>query len=175
MYVMGVVMGKKQSGGQSAAAIESTVEGLVKSAVESTGAELWAVEFATDPAGRFLRILIDRDGDPVDLDLCEAVSRLVDEILDREDPIEESYYLEVSSAGLDRPLKRESDFERFMGERIELSLYAPTVVEGVKTKKFEAKLIGFKDKVIELECDDREVISVEQKAAASVRLAVIFE
>ncbi|HWQ50810.1 MAG TPA: ribosome maturation factor RimP [Terriglobales bacterium] len=166
---------KKGGGGQSAAAVEELVRELAGPVVERHGAQLWAVEFATEPGGRYLRILLDREGEPVDLDLCEAISRELDGLLDDLDPIEESYYLEVGSAGLDRPLKRQSDFDRFAGELVEVSLYAPIEICGKKQKRFEATLVGLKDGELTLKGEDDIPFTLPLKSAASVKLAILFD
>lgn len=97
---------------------------------ESCGCELWDVEFVREGGTRYLRVYIDKT-DGISLDDCEAVSRALDPILDEVDLIAESYVFEVSSAGAERELKRPSDFERFMGENVEVKLYTP--VNGSKT------------------------------------------
>ena len=82
--------------------------------VEAHGCSLWDVEYVREGGEWFLRLYIDKDGG-VNINDCEAISRDMDPILDREDPIEGSYRFEVCSAGLERPLKRPSDFEAFLG------------------------------------------------------------
>ena len=85
--------------------------------VQAQGCSLWDVEYVREGGEWFLRLYIDKDGG-VDIDDCEAVSRAVDPVLDEKDPIPESYRFEVCSAGLERVLKRPSDFERFLGEPV---------------------------------------------------------
>lgn len=105
----------------------------------------------------------------VDLDTCEAFSRAVEQKLDQADPIENSYRLEVQSAGLDRALKRPSDFERFLGARVEVGLYAPlggSVEQAASlhfsvcdapmpaaVKHFEARLEGYEPGLLTLTDD----------------------
>ena len=95
---------------------------IAKPAAEKFGCELWDVEFAREGGQRFLRVFIDKEGG-VGIEDCEKVSRELDPLLDELDLIEESYTFEVSSAGLERPLKRPSDFEKFIGAKIFISLY----------------------------------------------------
>ena len=101
-----------------------TVEALVKDTVASLGYELCDVEFVKEYGNWTLTLYIDKDGG-VTIDDCEAVSRAVDPVLDAADPIEQAYYLSVSSLGLDRPLKKDRDFLRQLGKDIEVRLYAP--------------------------------------------------
>ncbi len=168
-------MGKRGGSVQSAAAVEELVRGLAGPVASRHGAQLWAVEFVTEAGQRYLRILLDREETSVDLDLCEAVSRELDDLLDAADPIEESYFLEVGSAGLDRPLKRPSDFDRFAGEVVEVSLFAPAEICGKKQKRFTATLVGLKDGQLTLRGEDDMPFTLPLKAAASVRLAILFD
>ena len=110
--------------------IETVVTNLARPVVEAQGLELWDVEYVTEGGQRYLRVFLDSP-DGVDIDQCEAVSRALDPILDEADPIPDSYIFEVGSAGIERALKRPSDFERFMGEKVEVRLYV--TVDGSKT------------------------------------------
>ena len=104
-------------------------EQLLKKTVEELGYELCDVEFVKEYGDWVLTLYIDRPGG-VTIDDCERVSRAVDPILDEADPIEQQYFLSVSSLGLDRPLKKDADFQRNLGKRIEIKLFAP--VNGTK-------------------------------------------
>jgi len=106
--------------------------------VQAHGCRLWDVEYVREGGEWFLRLYIDKDGG-VNINDCEAISREVDPILDREDPIEGSYRFEVCSAGLERQLKRPSDFEAFLGADILVKLYRP--VDGVR--EFPCVLRGY--------------------------------
>lgn len=90
--------------------------------VKACGCSLWDVEYVREGGEWFLRLYLDKEGG-VDIDDCEAVSRAVDPVLDEKDPIPESYRFEVCSAGLERQLKRPSDFERYLGEPVLVKLY----------------------------------------------------
>ena len=92
--------------------------------VHDLGLELWDVEYVKEAGAWYLRLYLDRDGG-VTIDDCEKVSRAVDPLLDEAEIIPGQYTFEVSSAGAERQLKRDSDFARFMGHRVELRLYAP--------------------------------------------------
>lgn len=95
---------------------------LAEPVVQAQGLELWDVEFVKEAGTQYLRVYIDKD-EGICVDDCEAVSRALDPILDAEDPIPCSYVFEVASAGIDRELKRPSDFEKFMGAQVEVKLY----------------------------------------------------
>lgn len=100
------------------------VRPLAQKAAEVGGAELWDVEFLREGPHWVLRVVIDRP-EGVDMDLCERVSRVLDPLLDEADPIPQSYMLEVSSAGVERVLRDERDYERYLGQYVEVRLFAP--------------------------------------------------
>ena len=104
------------------AKVTELVTKLALPVVEEAGCELWDVEYVREAGTWFLRIYIDKE-DGVDILDCENVSRVLSDLLDEADPIEGSYTLEVSSAGAERPLKRPSDYERFMGSPVAVKLY----------------------------------------------------
>lgn len=136
--------------------------------VEEKGCTLWDVEYVREGSERFLRVYIDKEGG-VCIDDCEAVARALDPILDEKDPIAESYHFEVCSAGLERALKRPSDFERFMGSPVLVKLYRP--VNG--QKEIPGILRGYEDGRITLEAG-KETVRFEKSQVALCRLRVEF-
>ncbi|HLW73786.1 MAG TPA: ribosome maturation factor RimP [Gammaproteobacteria bacterium] len=104
--------------------MRETLLRLLETPVEALGYEVVELEFHPQGRGGLLRIFIDREGG-VTVDDCEKVSRQVSAVLDVEDPIPGAYTLEVSSPGLDRPLRKETDFARFAGEKAKLELLLP--------------------------------------------------
>ena len=98
--------------------------------VQACGCSLWDVEYVREGGEWFLRLYLDKEGG-VDIDDCEAVSRPLSDALDEADPIEGSYTLEVSSAGIDRVLRHPEHFDAFLGSEVEVRLYRP--VEGRRT------------------------------------------
>lgn len=146
-----------------------TVEALVKAPVEALGFALCDVEFAKEAGNWVLTLFIDKDGG-VTIDDCEAVSKLVDPILDEADPIDKSYYLSVSSLGIDRPLKKDADFERSLGKELEVRLYAPK--DG--KKEFTGKLAAYTEESMTLVTEKNETVEILRKDAALVRPTVEF-
>ena len=136
--------------------------------VEAHGCELWDVEYVREGDQRFLRLYLDKEGG-VDITDCEAISRAVDPLLDEADPIAESYHFEVCSAGLERALKRPSDFERFMGSNVTVKLYRPR--NGLK--EIPCVLTGYEDGKVTVEAG-KETITFEKSQVALVRLRVEF-
>ena len=136
--------------------------------VQAQGCSLWDVEYVREGGEWFLRLYIDKDGG-VDIDDCEAVSRAVDPVLDEKDPIPESYRFEVCSAGLERVLKRPSDFERFLGEPVLVKLYRPKNGR----KEFAGVLKGYADGAVTVDLNGTE-LTFEKPEVALVRLRVEF-
>ena len=148
--------------------ITEQVELFAKPVVESFGCTLWDVEYVREGGEWYLRLYIDKDGG-VDINDCEAISRAVDPILDEKDPIPESYHFEVCSAGLERALKRPSDFEAFMGSNVLVKLYQPR--NGAKELK--GTLTGYDNGNVTIEQAGAPV-TLEKKEVALVRLYVEF-
>ena len=139
-----------------------------KPIVEENGCSLWDVEYVREGSERFLRIYIDKEGG-VDIEDCEKVHRALDPVLDEKDPIAESYHFEVCSAGLERALKRPSDFAQFMGSPIVVKLYRPR--NGLK--EIPGVLRGYEDGRITVEAG-KETITFEKSEVALCRLRVEF-
>lgn len=126
------------------------VRPLAQKAAEDSGAELWDVEFLREGPHWVLRVTIDRSEGGVDLDMCERVSRALDPLLDEADPIPQSYMLEVSSAGVERILRNERDYERYLGQYAEVRLFKP--IDGSKEhlghlRAFDADTLTLDDRV----------------------------
>ena len=136
--------------------------------VEAAGCTLWDVEYVREGSERFLRVYIDKEGG-VNITDCETVARAMDPILDEADPIAESYHFEVCSAGLERALKRPSDFERFMGSAITVKLYRPR--NGLK--EIPCVLSGYDNGRVTVTAG-KETITFEKSEVALVRLRVEF-
>lgn len=124
--------------------------------------ELVDVEFRREPGGRILRVFIDKPGG-VTLDDCQALSRLLSRRLDEVDPIEDSYSLEVSSPGIERPLTKPKDYVRFAGHKVQVRTYGP--IDG--RRNFKGELLGLEDEAVVLRLEDGDVrIPVDQVAKA---------
>ena len=148
--------------------VTEQVAQFAKPIIEGFGCQLWDVEYVREGSERFLRVYIDKDGG-IDIEDCEKIHRALDPVLDEKDPIAESYYFEVCSAGLERALKRPSDFERFMGSAITVKLYRPR--NGLK--EIPCVLRGYEDGRITVEAG-KETITFEKSEVALVRLRVEF-
>lgn len=149
--------------------IEKRSEELLLPIMEANQFELVDVEYVKEAGTRYLRAYIDKPGG-IHVNDCETVSRAFGELLDTEDFIEESYVLEVSSPGLGRPLKKDKDFTRSIGEEVEIRLFRPLE----KKKEFTGVLKAFdKSTVTIVQEDDRE-ITIDRADIALIRLAFDF-
>ncbi len=133
------------------------------------GVEIVDVE-AKSGKNPYLTVYIDREGG-IDLDTLEKFHNLIDAPLDQLNPYDAPYTLNVSSPGIDRPLKTERDFLRKIGKEVEVKLYAP-LSNG--KKYFEAKLLGFENGVVKVEVDG-EIIQIELSKIAKINEAVKFD
>ncbi len=152
--------------------IYESVEKLVLPILEEENLELVDIEFEKEGKNWFLRVFIDSDTG-VDLDDCTKVSEQLSEMLDKKDPIEQAYYLEVSSPGAERPLKKKKDVEKAVGNNIYVTTYAP--VDGEKV--FEGTLVSFEDEVLKVEVKVKTRLvtyEIPYSQVAKARLAVAF-
>lgn len=148
---------------------ESKTEELLEPIVAEAGFELVDVEYVKEAGTWYLRAYIDKPGG-ITVDDCEAVSRKFSDILDEKDYIEDSYIFEVSSPGLGRPLKKEKDFQRSLGEDVEIRTYRP--IEG--QKEFEGVLKAFDKNTVTIAYEDDTEQVFQRNEIALIRLALDF-
>ena len=145
---------------------EALLEELAGPVCEEFGVYIYDCEYKKEGGEYYLRLFIDKDGG-VTIDDCESVARVLSDILDEKDPIQEAYFFEVSSPGIDRKLTRDWHFEKAMGQEIELKLFAP--FEG--SKVLSGILCGYDHALISLKIGER-VVRIEKGKTSSVRMAV---
>ena len=147
---------------------EQKAEALVTPIVEKYGFELVDVEYVKEGGNFYLRAYVDKPGG-ITVEDCETVSREFSDKLDEADFIDEAHIMEVSSPGLGRPLKKEKDFKRSMGEEVEIRTYRPINRE----KEFYGVLTAYDENSVTIDCEGEEKIF--QKAdIALIRLAFDF-
>lgn len=147
---------------------EKQAEELLLPIVEGQGFELVDVEYIKEAGNWYLRGYIDKPGG-ITVNDCEAVSRIFSDRLDEKDFIEDSYIMEISSPGLDRPLKKEKDFARSVGKTVEIRTYRP--IE--KQKEFCGVLSAYDSNSVTIE-EDGVPRTFEKKEIALIRLAIEF-
>lgn len=144
--------------------IEEKVEKLVEPIIEKIGYELYNVEYAKEGKNYFLRIFIDK-GNGIDLNDCEKVNDAITDILDEENYIKEQYFLEVSSPGIERILRKNKHLKQNIGQQINVKLFKKDE-NGVK--EYLGKLKEFDDLKIVIEQDENE-IQIERKNISQIK------
>lgn len=155
--------------------ILNEVETLVKPIVEELNLELIDLEFVKEGRDWFLRIYVDTPQGGIDIEQCALVSERVSGVLDEQDPIEQNYFLEVSSPGAERPLKKESDYEKAVGKYIHVKTYA--AVKELNEKEFEGTLLSNSPEELEIEVrvKTRKIkVKLTKEKIAFARLAINF-
>ena len=148
---------------------EQKAEAMLTPIVESNGFELVDVEYVKEAGTWYLRGYIDKPGG-ITVNDCETVSRAFSDKLDEDDFIEESYIMEISSPGLDRPLKKEKDFARSIGEEVEIRTFRPIN----RQKEFYGILDAYDKETVTIELDDEEKMQINRSDIALIRLAFDF-
>jgi len=131
--------------------------------------ELVDVEYLKEYGSYYLRVYIDKPGG-INLDDCQNMSEILSEKLDEKDPVSTAYFLEVSSPGLDRPLKTDKDLKRNIDKDIEISLYTALNDK----KNYEGKLNSFNEKFITINDEDDNIIDIPRESVSVVKLALKF-
>ena len=147
---------------------ESRTEAFLLPVLAEHNFELWDVEYVKEAGTWYLRASLDKEGG-IAVDDCEVISRILSDWLDQTDFIEESYILEVSSPGLGRPLKKERDFERSLGEEVEIRLYKALN----KQKEFTGILKAYDKETVTIETAEGELV-FNRSDIALIRLAFDF-
>lgn len=134
------------------ASIEERVENLLQDKITELGYELYDVEYAKEGKNYFLRIFIDNEKG-IDLNDCEKVNDGIMDLLDEADYIKEQYFLEVSSPGIERVLRKDKHLDSAMGEEVEVKLFKPIN----KEKQLEGILTGYDKEIITLMYENDEI------------------
>ncbi len=148
---------------------EAQTEEWILPILERNNFELVDVEYVKEGNTWYLRAYIDKEGG-ITVDDCELVAREMNEILDREDYVEDSYIFEVSSPGLGRPLKKEKDYVRSMGKELEIRTYRS--MNG--SKEFYGILTAYDDKNVTIRTEEDEQLTFAKADIALIRLAFDF-
>ncbi|QDW74262.1 ribosome maturation factor RimP [Lachnospiraceae bacterium KGMB03038] len=148
---------------------EQKTEQLLQPIVDEYGFELVDVEYVKEGSTWYLRSYIDKTGG-ISIDDCEKVSRRLSDLLDQEDFIEDAYIMEVSSPGLGRPLKKEKDFKRSLGEEVEVKTYR--MID--KQKEFTGILKDYDEDTVTITLADETEKTFDKGDIALIRLAFDF-
>ena len=148
---------------------ETRTEELITPILDRMKFELVDVEYVKEGGTWYLRAYIDKEGG-ITVNDCEAVAREMNEILDREDFVDDSYVFEVSSPGLGRPLKKEKDYIRSMGKEVEIRTYRAINRE----KEFYGILSAYDENTVTIKTEDETEMTFEKSDIALIRLAFDF-
>ena len=149
--------------------IAGIVWDLVAPTADALGYMIWDVEYVKEAGNWYLRIYIYKEGG-ININDCELVSRAFSEILDQKDYIEDAYILEVSSPGLGRPLKKDKDFQRNLGEEVEVRTYKPIN----KQKEFVGLLEAWDKETVTLQLESGELFTLNRGDIALIRQYIEF-
>ena len=139
---------------------------LILPVLKDAGVELYDIDFEKEGSDWYLRVYIDKEGG-VDINDCEKVSRSFNDILDREDYIDETYIFEVSSPGLGRQLKKDIHFEKSLGMQVDVKTYKPID----KCKEFTGILKAYDQNTVTVTVNDTDM-NFNRKDIAIIRLSL---
>lgn len=138
---------------------------IVEPYAQELGLRIWDVRFLKEGASWYLRIFIDKDGG-VGIDDCVNLSHAIDKPLDESDPIEQAYFLEVSSPGVERDLVRDEHFAAYIGEKVKVKMIRP--VDG--KREFAGILEAFEDGNITVRMNDESALTFTKKEASWIKV-----
>lgn len=145
--------------------IEEKVEQLIKTRVEELGYQLYDVQYVKEGQNYFLRIFIEKENGDIDLNDCEKVNDGINKVLDSADYIKDQYFLEVSSTGIEKVLRKNKHLESNIGNKIEVKLFRPIN----KQKEFVGNLKSFNEEEIILSLDNQTEIKINRKEISLIK------
>lgn len=148
--------------------VTDLVKDLINDFVEEQGMELVDVEFVKEGQHRYLRIFIDKEDESISLDDCKVVNDFLNDKIDSLDPIKENYFLEISSPGVERPLKKPADYVKHTGQVVQAKLFSP--IDGRKI--IDGVLLGLEDNIVKIELGEDEVIAIPKDKISVIKPVV---
>lgn len=145
--------------------IEEKIENKISGIIENLGYELYDVQYAKEGKDYFLRIFIEKKDGEIDLNDCEKVNNAITDILDEEDYIKEQYFLEVSSTGVEKMIRKEKHLQENIEEIITIKLFKP--IEGLK--EYIGKLKEFNNQTLTIELDEDSTLEIERKNISLIK------
>lgn len=152
----------------STSKIKAAAQEMVLPFLSTNGFELVDIEYVKEGNNYFLRIFVDKEGG-IDIDDCGRISEYMSEQLDKNDPVTDAYFLEVSSPGAERPLKKQEDVQKAIGKHVYITTYEP--ISGAK--EFEGLLLSFDGETAVVRTTKKEY-EIPYEKVASARLAIVF-
>lgn len=148
--------------------VKTIVEPMLVPYLEEGGFELVDIEYVKEGSNWFLRVYVDKEGG-IDIDDCGRISEYLSAKLDEEDPIPSAYFLEVSSPGAERPLRKPEDYRKAIDKHVFVTTYEP--IDGLK--EFEGKLLAYDEEKLSIQIGKKQH-DLPTAKVASARLAVVF-
>ena len=148
--------------------LEEKVESLIKEKIENLGYKLYDVQYVKEGQNYYLRVFIEKENGTINLNDCEKVNNGINELLDKADYIKEQYFLEVSSTGLEKLLRKDSHLQENIGNEVQVSLYKPIEILEKKQKEFIGTIINFNEKEINFRIDNKE-ITIDRKSISQIK------
>ena len=148
--------------------LEEKVESLIKEKIENLGYKLYDVQYVKEGQNYYLRVFIEKENGTINLNDCEKVNNGINELLDKADYIKEQYFLEVSSTGLEKLLRKDSHLQENIGNEVQVSLYKPIEILEKKQKEFTGTIINFNDNEINFKIDNKE-ITIDRKSISQIK------
>lgn len=175
--------------------IEEKVENLIKNNVENLGYRIYDVQYVKEGQEYYLRIFIEKESGSIDLNDCEKVNDAINDLLDSADYIKDQYFLEVSSTGLEKVLRKDKHLQDNIGNQIQIKLFKP--IEMTKTKEIiepnqkskgkknknkdnkikeiQGKLDSFNEKQIAIELEDNQMLNIERNNISLIKTVFDWE
>jgi len=148
--------------------IISTIDSMIRPMLDENGFELVDIEFVKEGGNRFLRVIVDKP-EGIDIDDCSKISEFVSEKLDEQDPITEAYFLEVTSPGAERPLKKSQDFHK----AVNLNVFITTFEQIDGMKEFEGILTSFDEENLIIKAG-KKLYTIPYSKVATARQSIVF-
>ena len=142
--------------------IEEKIENLVKPKIEELGYSLYDVQYVKEGQNYILRIFIEKPNGSIDLNDCEKVNNGINDLLDNANYIKEQYFLEVSSTGVEKTLRKEKHLEENIGKEIQMNLFKPIEIDGKRQKEIVGILKSYNSENITIEINNKEKKEVQQ-------------
>lgn len=167
--------------------IEEKVENLIKNKVEDLGYSIYDVQYVKEGQEYYLRIFIEKESGSIDLNDCEKVNDVINDLLDSADYIKDQYFLEVSSTGLEKILRKDKHLQDNIGNQIQIKLFKPIELpkteenieqnkktkgknnKNSKIKEIQGKLDSFNEKQIAIELADNQMLNIERNNISLIK------
>ena len=152
--------------------IEEKVENLIKKPIEDLGYMLYDVQYVKEGQNYFLRVFIEKENGSIDLNDCEKVNDGINDLLDEASYIKEQYFLEVSSTGIEKVLRKDKHLEDNIGNNVQVNLFKPVELLGKKQKEVQGVLKSFDRDIITLQVNNAKKISeisIERKDISQIK------